>query len=77
METAANQIELDLIAVGITLPDRLDIDDSNVVILHGYCKSLLCAIQVHTENLLTLGRSRLPFIEEVISFPSCGLLVLL
>lgn len=44
METAANQIELDLIAVGITLPDRLDIDDSNVVILHGYCESLLCAI---------------------------------
>ena len=76
METAANQIELDLVVVAVTLPNRLDIDDSNVVVLHGYSESLLCVVQVHAENLLSLGRRWLPSRDEVISFLTRGRLVL-
>ena len=46
--------------------DRLDVDDTDVVILHGDSERLLIAVQSHAEDLLAFCRRRLPPGFEVI-----------
>ena len=66
MEATADKIKFYLIIQVVTLPDRLDVDDTDVVILHGDSERLLIAVESHAEDLLAFCRRRLPPGFEVI-----------
>ena len=66
VEAAADEIELDLVVQVVALPDGLDVDDADVVVLHGDGQRLLIAVQGHAQDLLALRRRWLPSCNEVI-----------
>ena len=47
MEAATNQLKLNLIVMSIALPDGLNVDYANVVILHSYCEGLFGIVERH------------------------------
>ena len=60
MEATTDQVKFDLIEIVFTLPDRLGVDDANVIVFYRYCKRLLVAVESHTKDLVALGCRRLP-----------------
>ena len=66
VEASADQIELDFVVQVVALPNRLDVDDTYVVVLHGDGQRLFIAVQCHAKYLLALRRGWLPSLLEVI-----------
>lgn len=78
MEAAANQIKLDFVVHIVALPNRLGVDDADVVVRKSHSQDLLILVKGHSQDLLTLCSSWLPASDEIVGILArCGIVHLL
>lgn len=66
MEATTDQVEFYLVLQAIALPDRLNVHDADIIVLHRDCQLVLATIQGHGENFLPFSCRRLPPSDKVV-----------